>query len=171
MSLIKLCHNHNRPQIDIWHYEEETRNTDSHNTVKVKQPALFTLEIYYNQVPHLTQATTWERDKNTNKHNEQEPRGQPFPSRWPQGSNEQMRKHDKHAILITQMIHKRSTALDRSVKYYLEGLNRFHIYTYQIYILWWGIENCSELSDSLSSRKPLVTTLYRWAGRHVTVPA
>ena len=34
--------------------------------------------------------------KSTIKHRKQEPRGQPFPSRCPQGSNEQTRKHDKH---------------------------------------------------------------------------
>ena len=50
----------------------------------------------YNQVPHLTQDTTWESDKNTFKHHKQDPRGQPFPSRWSQGSNEQTQKHDKH---------------------------------------------------------------------------
>ena len=40
--------------------------------------------------------TTWESDKNTIKHHKQEPIGQPFPIRWPQGSNEQTRKHEKH---------------------------------------------------------------------------
>ena len=35
----------------------------------------------YNQVPHLTQDTTWESDKITIRHHKQEPRGQPFPSR------------------------------------------------------------------------------------------
>ena len=39
---------------------------------------------WYNQVPHLTQDTTWESDKNTIKHHTEEPGGQPFPSRWPQ---------------------------------------------------------------------------------------
>ena len=34
----------------------------------------------YNQVPHLTQDTNWESDKNTIKHHKQEPRGQPFPA-------------------------------------------------------------------------------------------
>ena len=57
-----------------------------------------------------------------NKHNQQEPRGQPFPSRWLQGSNEQTRKHEKHKTQKTQMIHKRSTALERSIKYYNGGL-------------------------------------------------
>ena len=50
----------------------------------------------YNQEPHLIQDTTWESDKNTMKHNKQEPGGQPFPSRWPQGRNEQTQNHDKH---------------------------------------------------------------------------
>ena len=40
--------------------------------------------------------TTWESDKDTIKYHKQEPKGQPLPSRWPQGSNEQTRKHDKH---------------------------------------------------------------------------
>ena len=61
--------------------------------------------IQCNLVPHLTQDTTRERDK-TIKRNKQEPRGQLFPSRWSQGSNEQTRKHDKHKTYITQMIHK-----------------------------------------------------------------
>ena len=50
----------------------------------------------YNQAPHLTQDTTWESEKNTTKHHKHEPRGQPFPSRRPQSSNEQTGKHDKH---------------------------------------------------------------------------
>ena len=33
------------------------------------------------QVPHLSQDTTWVRDKITIKHHKQEPKGQPFPSR------------------------------------------------------------------------------------------
>ena len=43
-----------------------------------------------------THSPTWESDKNTIKHYKQGPRGQPFPSRWPQGSNERMQKHGKH---------------------------------------------------------------------------
>ena len=45
---------------------------------------------------------TWHRiphgkvkKNHTIKHHKQEPNGQPFPSRLPQGSNEQMRRHDK----------------------------------------------------------------------------
>ena len=54
----------------------------------------------YNQVPHLTQDTTRESDKHTIKHHKREPRGQPFPSRWPQGINRPMRKHNKHKTEI-----------------------------------------------------------------------
>ena len=38
VSLIRKYHNH-RSQINLWHLEEETQNTDSHNTIKLKQPA------------------------------------------------------------------------------------------------------------------------------------
>ena len=34
--------------------------------------------------------------RNTINHHKQDPRGQSFHSRWPQGSNEQMQKPDKH---------------------------------------------------------------------------
>ena len=79
-------------------------------------------KISNQQVPHLTQDTTWESDKNTIKHHRQEPRGQPSPSKGPQGSNEQTRKHEKHKALMAQMIHNRSTALEKSVKYITGGL-------------------------------------------------
>ena len=46
-----------------------------------------------NQVPRMTQDDTWDSN-----HHQQETRGQPFPSRWPQGSNEQTRMHQKHKI-------------------------------------------------------------------------
>ena len=41
----------------------------------------------YNQVSNLHQDTTWESDIITIKHHKQEHRGQPCPSRRPQGSN------------------------------------------------------------------------------------
>ena len=45
----------------------------------------------YNQVPHLTQETTWESNTHTIRYHKQEQIGQPFPGRWPQGINEQTR--------------------------------------------------------------------------------
>ena len=47
----------------------------------------------FNQVPHLTQNTKWECNNHTIQHHKREPRGKPFPSRWPQGTNEQKQKH------------------------------------------------------------------------------
>ena len=48
-----------------------------------------------NQLQHLTQATIWESDKTQEIHQTQEPRGQPFSSRWLQGCKEQTRQYDK----------------------------------------------------------------------------
>ena len=53
-----------------------------YGTVKVRKTAK--IRNQYNQVPHLTQDTTWESDKITMRHHKQEPRGQ-----RPQGSNDQ----------------------------------------------------------------------------------
>ena len=65
----------------------------------------------YKQAPHLTQDTTWESDKTqfniTNKSQE---------DIHPQGSDEQTRKRDKHKTKITQMIHIKSSSLERAVK-------------------------------------------------------
>ena len=73
----------------------------------------------YNQVPHLTQ---WESDELTVRHHKQEPRGQPFPSRWPQGTFKQthtkQKKTTTHHILYPQ----KSTALERLV-YRFHGAN------------------------------------------------
>ena len=44
-----------------------------------------TIRNRYNQVPHLTQDTTGESDKNTIKHHKQEPRGQSFHKQEPRG--------------------------------------------------------------------------------------
>ena len=60
-----------------------TKLSGSAHVIKVRKTAK--IGINYNQVPHLTQCTTWESHKITIKHHKQEPRGQPFPSRWPQG--------------------------------------------------------------------------------------
>ena len=56
----------------------------------------------YNQVPHLTQDTTWESDKNTRKYHIQESQeASPFQAGDRKAA---MNKHE------TKMIHKRSTA-------------------------------------------------------------
>ena len=84
----------------------------------------------YNQVPHLIQDTKWENNNRTIQQNKWEPRGQPFPSRWPQGSKKQTEKHDKHNTEITQMFH-RSNALEWSVKvFYWRALTSFNLNNY-----------------------------------------
>ena len=70
----------------------------------------------YNQVPHLIQDTTRESKKNTINTTNMSLEASPFPSRWPQGSNEQTWKDEKHKTQKTPMIHKESTALERSIK-------------------------------------------------------
>ena len=54
-------------------------SVDIKQTLKSKKAAK--IRTPCNQVPHLTQDTTWESDENTIKQHNQEPRGQPFPSR------------------------------------------------------------------------------------------
>ena len=70
----------------LYHYVAIKKQTEDkvRNTAKIRNR--------HNQVPHLTQDTTWESDIN----HKQEPRGQPFTSRWPQGSIEQTGKHGTH---------------------------------------------------------------------------
>ena len=78
-----------------------------------------------NQVPHQTQDTIWESDKKTRKHHIQE--GQevsPFQAGDRRvARNRQVSMTDKHATQITNMIHKRSTTLERSVRNLLKSLN------------------------------------------------
>ena len=60
----------------------------------------------YNQVPHLTQDTNGKVTKLIVRHHKREPRGQPFPSRWPQRTyNRRTQRHSKH---LTEKKHKRS---------------------------------------------------------------
>ena len=77
-----------------------------------------------------TQDTTWESNKNTIKNHQQEPRGQPFPSRLPQGSDEPMNRRNE---CMTNTTHKNTDDLQKkyclgtvSKNILLEGLNRFH---------------------------------------------
>ena len=77
------------------------------------------------QTLHLTKDTTWESNKITIKHHTQESQEvNPFSTGDHKATTNIKRKNDKHETKITKMIHKRSTALERSVKnILLEGLN------------------------------------------------
>ena len=62
-----------------------------------------------------------------NKHHQQEPSGYPFRSRWPQGSNEQMRKQEKHKTQKNTNDPQKKYRLGMvSKSILLEGLNWFY---------------------------------------------
>ena len=66
----------------------------------------------------------WESDKLTVRHHKREPRGQPFPSRSPQSTyNRRAQTHSKSKAEKNTKDKKRSTALERSVKYCTGELN------------------------------------------------
>ena len=71
----------------------------------------------YNQVPHLTQDTRWESNKNTIKHHKQEPWGQPCSSRWPHGRAAIIR----HESMTTQDINNTN---DPQKKYRLGNVSK-----------------------------------------------
>ena len=74
----------------------------------------------YNQVPHLTKDTTWESNKNTININKSQ-EVSPFPAGDRKAA---MNRRDcmRNTRQKTQMIHKRSTALERSVQKLIGGL-------------------------------------------------
>ena len=85
----------------------------------------------YNQVPHLTQDTTWESDKNTRKHHIQESQDiSPF-----QAGDHKAAMNRQDCMTDTKdkkRIHKRSTALERSVLFSV-GLKLVSLYQPQLY--------------------------------------
>ena len=82
----------------------------------------------YNQVQHLTQDTTWESNKIRINIINKSKDVNPFPAgdhKAAMNRRESMRNTKNKNK--TQMIHKRSTALKRSVKiFYWRDLNQFH---------------------------------------------
>ena len=74
--------------------------------------------------PHLTQDIKWDcKNLTILKHHKREPRGQPFPSRWPQGGNEQRRKHRNN----TNDPPKKYRLGTVSKRILLEGFNQLHL--------------------------------------------
>ena len=67
----------------------------------------------YNQVPHLTKDTTWESTKNTRNITYKSQEVSPFPAGDHKAATDRC---ESMRDTKTQMIHKRSTALERSVK-------------------------------------------------------
>ena len=102
-------------------YEQEFHRPNSQ--IKVSKGAK--ISNRYNQVPHLTQETngkvTNSRLDTTNESQEVSP----FPAGDHKAHtciNRRAKRHSIHKTENTLKIHKRSTALERSVKYFIGGL-------------------------------------------------
>ena len=108
------------------------------SSIKVRKKAKFRKR--YNQVPHLSQDTIKKSDKGTRKHHTKESEevnpvqsGDHKAARNKQDSLYNLQRQERNTI--TKRIHKRSTALEWSVRQLLEGLNipnRFQT-------RWWSI--------------------------------
>ena len=68
----------------------------SHITSLFKVRKRAKIKNQFNEVPHLTQDTNGKV-----RHHEREPKGQPFPSRWPQGNNKQTRTSRFNGVNLT----------------------------------------------------------------------
>ena len=74
----------------VYHSVKINGDKDTSTTHHFKVSKGAKIRNRYNQVPHLTQDTQmyqWESDKFTVGHHKREPRGQPFPRRFPQGAH------------------------------------------------------------------------------------
>ena len=77
----------------------------------------------YNQVPHLTQDTNGKVTKSHLDTTNESQEVNPFPADDHKAHiNRGIQMHSKHKTENTLKIHKRSTALERSVKYFTGGL-------------------------------------------------
>ena len=75
---------------------------------------------------HLMQDNVWESDKNTRKHHKQESQAASLTQQMTSRLRETDTTVRQTQAQITNYIHKESTALERSVRKLLEGLNMFH---------------------------------------------
>ena len=95
------------------------------NEAKVRKEA--EIRKRYNQVPHLAQDTTWESNKNTINITKKSQEVSPIPAGDHKAAMNRRKSVRNTRHTKTQMIHKRCTALEPSIKnILLEGLNRFH---------------------------------------------
>ena len=77
----------------------------------------------YNQVPHLTQDTNGKVTNSQPDTTNESQEVSPFPAGDHKAHiNRRTQRHNKHKTEKTYKIHKTSTALERSVKYFTRGL-------------------------------------------------
>ena len=80
----------------------------------------------YNQVPHLTQGTNGKVTNSQLDTTNENQEVSPFPAGDHKAHiNRRSQRHSKHKTEKTLNIHKRSTALERSIKYFTGGLKPF----------------------------------------------
>ena len=99
----------------------------SHFLVILKVSKGAKIRNQYNQVPHLTQDTNGKVTNSQLDTTKESQEVSPFPAGDHKAHiNRYTQRHSKHKTEKTLKIHKRSTALERSVKNFLEGLNWFN---------------------------------------------
>ena len=84
------------------------------NLFKVRKTAK--IRKRYNQVPHLTQDTTWESNKNTINITNKSQEASPFSAGDHKAAMNRRESMRNTRNKKTQMIHKRNTPMERSVK-------------------------------------------------------
>ena len=97
-----------------------------------------------NQAPHLTQDTIWESDKNTINHHRQESQEvSPFPAGNHKATVNRQENMTNMEHKLKNIIHKRTTALERSVKYfYWRVLTSFTAPTLPLVQMWIKTHRC-----------------------------
>ena len=94
----------------------------------------------YNQVPHLTQDTTWESDKNQINIKTRDKR---LGDHKPAMNRRESMTNTRHKYNVTQINHKRSTTLEQSVNiFYFRALTGFTAPTSPLVQMWIKTHRC-----------------------------
>ena len=99
------------------HAEDKSKITcDCMKVIRLQRSGIDTIK--YHTWPRIPMGK-WQTHR---RHHKREPRGQPFPSRWPQSTYKQTRtKHSKHK---TEQKHKRSTKENNFVQHLVSHATR-----------------------------------------------
>ena len=99
----------------------------SYKYIKVSKDAK--ISNRYNQVPHRTQDTNGKVPNSQLDTTNESQEVSPFPAGDHKAHiNRRAQRHSKHKTEKTQKIHKRSTAPERSVKYFTGGLKQVSLH-------------------------------------------
>ena len=124
---IILTHNHNLGRFPNKSLIKNQMSSEMKLLQRTKVRKRIKIRKRYNQAPHLTQDTNGKVTTSQLDIINESQEVSPFPAGDHKASiNRRARKHIKIKTEITQTVQKRTTALERSVKYLLEGIIRFH---------------------------------------------